>query len=242
MDFFHILYVKLGLMKKNIFITGTDTDVGKTIVTAGLALIGQNLGYKTGVYKPFQSGCMMDGEIFKKPDPDFIQSLNPDVVTKSSYNFLHPSAPILAASLENVAIEPEKILHDYNELDKSCDFVIVEGAGGLLVPVYKDLLIRDFIKLLNLPLIVVAKPDLGTINHSLLTIEAAKNSGIEVLGIIISNYPENTDDLAIKTAPDYIKEFSGVDILGILPKIDNLNHNNLLESTKKNILINKIFS
>lgn len=96
---------------------------------------------------------------------------------------------------------------------------MVEGAGGIMVPVFQDFLVRDLIKLLNLPLVIVARPNLGTINHTLLTIEAAKKSGIEIIGVVISDYPLNTDDLAIKTAPNMIEELSGVKILGILPEI-----------------------
>ena len=225
----------------NLFITGTDTDVGKTVITTALALAGQDLGHKIGVYKPFQSGCTIENNIIQTPDPDFITSLAPEIITKSSYNLIHPSAPALAASLENISIEKEKVLSDFKELEKKCDYVIVEGAGGLLVPVSQTLLIRDFVKFLDLPLIIVARPDLGTINHTLLTIEAAKNFGIKILGIIISNYPVDTEDLTIKTAPDYIKTFSGVEILGILPKINNINRNNLLESTKNNINLDTIF-
>lgn len=227
---------------KNIFITGTDTDVGKTIVSAALAATILNEGYKTGVYKPFQSGCIYENDRLSNPDPDFIYKINSKILVKSSYNLICPSAPHLAASLENININKELILADYGEMAEKCDFLIVEGSGGLLVPVNDNLLIRDYIKILDLPLIIVARPDLGTINHVLLTIEAAKSYNIEVLGVIISNYPENTDDLVIKTAPEYIKQFSGVDILGILPNIPDIDCDNLIAAAKNHLNINKIIS
>lgn len=203
----------------NIFITGTDTDVGKTVVTAGIAAVLQNSGYSVGVYKPAQSGCLSENGKLILPDPHFVESINSNIVTKTTYNLIHPTAPAIAAQIEGVKIEPKNFLDDYKELSKECDIVLVEGAGGLLVPVYENFLMRDLIKLLDLPLIIVARPDLGTINHTLLTIEAAKNRNIEVLGVIISNYPEDTEDVAITTAPKLIQELSGEKILGILPKI-----------------------
>jgi dethiobiotin synthetase len=84
---------------------------------------------------------------------------------------------------------------------------------------------QDLVKSLDLPLLIVARPDLGTINHTLLTIEAAKNKNINIVGIVISGYPLETADIAIKNAPDMIKELSGEKILGILPKIEDLDNN-----------------
>lgn len=204
----------------NIFITGTDTDVGKTVVTAGMAAAVKSMGYSVGVFKPFQTGLQSGS-----PDIEFVKSVNCEILTKVSYNFKEPVAPSLAAILEEIEIDIDKIIQDYKELEKKCDFVIVEGAGGILAPIKDKLLVRDLIKILDLPLIIVARPNLGTINHTLLTIEAAKSQNIKTVGIIISNYPSNTEDIAIKHAPDMIKNISGEKILGILPKIGNL-HNN----------------
>ena len=204
----------------NIFITGTDTDVGKTIVTAGLAATIKSRGYSGGVFKPIQTGahCI-------SPDIDFVKSVDSEILTHASYNFKEPVAPALAAILDGVEIDIDKIIQDYKELKKKCDFVLVEGAGGLLVPVKGKYLMRNLTKTLDLPLLIVARPDLGTINHTLLTIEAAKSQNIKIAGIVISNYPFEAENFAIKNAPDMIKEISGEKILGILPKIESL-HNN----------------
>jgi len=227
----------------NIFITGTDTDVGKTIITAGIAAAAHKAGFIVGVYKPVQSGAVLKNGVKISPDLEFVNKINPAVKTKSSYLLSEPIAPYTAALQEKTEISKDKILEDYNQICENCDFVIVEGAGGLLSPVYKDFLIRDMVKLLNLPLIIVARPDLGTINNTLLTIESAKNSGIEVLGVIISNYPKNTNDTAIKTSPALIEEFSGVKILGMLPHIediDDFNPHILVESVLKNINVTEL--
>jgi len=209
----------------NIFITGTDTDVGKTVVTAGLASAVRSLGYSVGVFKPVQTGSFKKNNKLISPDLEFVKSVDDSILTYALYNFKEPAAPSLAADLEGINIDIDKIVEDYKELGKKCDFVIVEGAGGLLTPIKDSFSMRDLIKILDLSLIIVARPDLGTINHTLLTIEAAKNKNIKIAGIIISNYPSETENAAIRNAPAMIKELSGEKILGILPKIEDLNNN-----------------
>jgi dethiobiotin synthetase len=202
----------------NIFVTGTDTDVGKTVITAGLAAAMRNYNKTVGVFKPVQTGASCISS-----DCEFVKSVDAEIITKVSYNFKEPVAPSLAAELDKEEIDLEKIKKDYEALKNQCDFVIVEGAGGLLVPIKNNFLMRDLAKMLNLPLVIVARPDLGTINHTLLTVEAAKD--LDILGIIISGYPEGTEDLAIKNAPSIIEKLSGEKILGILPRIENLDKN-----------------
>ena len=199
--------------------------MGKTVVTAGLASAVRSLGYSVGVFKPVQTGSLKKNNELVSPDLEFIKSADESILTKASYNFKEPAAPSLAAYLEGIDIDIDKIIEDYKELERKCDFVIVEGAGGLLVPIKDKFLMRDLVKTLYLPMVIVTRPDLGTINHTLLTIEAAKNKNIKIAGIIISDYPSGTENIAIKNAPDMIKELSGEKILGILPKIEDLNNN-----------------
>lgn len=209
----------------NIFITGTDTDVGKTIVTAGIMLSAGKKGLKTGMLKPVQTGAEKNPSAYDKficPDEEFVKSLLPNANTKVSYSFELPVAPSLAAKLNSTEICTEKILHDYKALCEKCDFVVVEGTGGFLVPVYENFLICDLVKFLDLSLIIVARPDLGTINHTLLTIEAAKSRNIDIAGVIISNYPTKTSSPSIMHAPLMIEELSGVKLLGILPHLENI--------------------
>lgn len=230
----------------NLFITGTDTDVGKTIITAGIAAVMQSLGYSTGVFKPLQSGAIKKNNEFISPDLNFVSLIDPNIKTKYSYCFHPPTSPYLASIIEKVQIDKKKIHADYNEFKRECDFVLVEGAGGILVPVQHNYLMADLSKELNIPLIIVARPDLGTINHTLLTIEAAKSRNIEIAGVIISNYPSNTKDISIRTAYHFIKEFSGVEILGTLPKIESIekgliNPEQLIDEVINNIDVQSLF-
>jgi len=218
----------------NIFVTGTDTGVGKTVVTAGLAAVMQGLGYTMGVYKPVQTG--------PESDIEFVRSIDSNILTKTSYNLKAPAAPSLAAILDNVKIHKNRIKIDFDSLKQDCDFVLTEGAGGLLVPIDEGFMVKDLVKMLDLPVLIVARPDLGTINHTLLTIESARNAGLEVLGVIMSNYPTDTDDIAIKTGPDIISELSGVEVFGLLPVVNPLNPEALIDAVINNIDIQGLFN
>lgn len=227
-----------------LFVTGTDTDVGKTVVTAGLAAVMQSLGYKSGVYKPFQSGAEEKNGFLISPDLSYVKKLDFYIETLCTYLLKAPTAPYIAAELENVNINLSAVAREYQSLKQTCDVVLVEGAGGLLVPVTKDALMIDAAKMLDLPLLIVAKPNLGTINHTLLTINQAKIAGLDIAGVVINRYPQDTDDIAIKTAPRLIEEYTDVSILGIIPDIadfDNVKPGALINVFVNSVDIEKIF-
>jgi len=229
----------------DIFITGTDTNIGKTVVTAGLAGVMQSVGYSMGVYKPVQSGAENKNGFLLSPDLKFVMSVDPNIKTSCSYCFEEPVAPSLAAFLSGVRVKKENFINDFQKLRMKSDIVIVEGAGGILAPLYEKFLIADLIKLLNLPVVIVSRPDLGTINHTLLTIRTAKACGLKVMGIIINKYPYKTSDIGIKSAPKIIQELSDVDILGVLPEFNTLkgeiNPEILLENIINHVDLEKVF-
>lgn len=241
---FFIITIKVLKSIMNIFITGTDTNVGKTIVTAGLAAIMQSLGYKAGVLKPLQTGAIGQGNFLISPDLAFVKKIDPYVSTLSSYVLKAPTAPYIAAELENVQINLDIILRDYSRLTQKCDTVIVEGSGGLMVPVAPEILMYDVAKKLNLPIVIVARPDLGTINHTLLTINQALQVGIKVAGVIINKYPDGTDDAAIKNSPRLIEEYSDVKILGIIKdfRTENITPGELIGAMLNSVDLEKIFN
>ncbi len=107
---------------------------------------------------------------------------------------------------------------DFEELSKNADVTIVEGSGGLCVPVKKDILMIDVIKFLKLPALIVARPNLGTINHTLMSVKCLKQEGIEIIGIVISNYPEKTSDPVILRAKEMIENFCDIKVLDVILK------------------------
>ena len=132
----------------NIFISATDTDVGKTFVTAGISLVMQSLGYKTGVFKPFQSGAEDKNGFLIAPDLAYIKRFDTSISILSSYLLRTPCSPELAAEIDNCKIQIAKVAEDYKMISSNCDFTITEGAGGLMVPLCKGFLIKDLIKFL----------------------------------------------------------------------------------------------
>jgi dethiobiotin synthetase len=200
----------------SLFITGTGTGVGKTVVTAAIAAWLKSRGENFCVYKPIQTGSP-DSNL--PEDPTTIkQWVGADVETACSYCFPDPLAPYAADPKRT--IQSSKILHDFKALQKKHRIVLVEGAGGVRVPVAPHLEMIDLIRLLQIPVLVVAHPQLGTINHILLTVDALLAKGIEVKGVVISGYPPpEQQDLAIRTLLPTLEPFLSVPLLGTLPPI-----------------------
>lgn len=207
-------------LPKGIFITGTDTGVGKTVITAALALSLKSTGLDVGVMKPVQSGSSLPG----MTDIEFLRTAlgekepSPD---SCIYNFKAPLSPHAAASLSGEIIDPERIKSAYGRLASSRDVVLVEGAGGLLVPILEDYLMADLARDLSIPLLVVARPGLGAVNHTALTIECAEQRGLAVLGFVINAFPDSPG-LAELTNPSAIIKQTGAPLLGVYPEDPSL--------------------
>ncbi|MDD3594706.1 MAG: dethiobiotin synthase [Candidatus Gastranaerophilales bacterium] len=229
----------------NIFVTGTDTDVGKTIITAGLAGVMQSLGYEMAVYKPVQTGCSIVKNKFTAPDLEVVKKVDSNIKTNSTYNFKPAVSPSLACDLNGSEINLNLILKDFTDMKEQADIVITEGAGGLMSPVYKKTLMADVAAFLKLPVLIVTKPYLGAINHTLLTIKAAQGYGLDILGVVMNLYPQGTKDMTIKTCAKYIKEISDIEILGVVPKLpaENgaVNPESLISAVLKNVDLTKVF-
>lgn len=205
-----------------IFITGTDTGVGKTAVTAGLAGALKYKGYNVGVMKPVQSGAgSRNGRLFSQDARFLIKASGcPDEEELICPVLLREAlAPGVAAKMEGKNVDINRIVSAYRELEKRHDLMLVEGAGGIAVPLKDRFLISDLIKLLDIPAIIVARAGLGTINHTFLTIEYARKSGIEIIGVIINNYQGGVVE---DTNPGVIEELTGVPVLGIIPHDSDL--------------------
>lgn len=212
------------------FITGIDTDIGKTFVTKGLALSYEKQGKKVGVFKPLQSGAIKSKNGFLAPDLEAVKKLSSNINTKCSYLLEGEVSPALAARLAGINIDIDKIKADFNSFKKENDITLVEGAGGILAPATDNMLCADLIKALDVPIIIVTVPFLGRLNHTLLTIHYAKTQNINIKGIIINKVPQNTDDLATKNFIDELKRYTDVKILG---QINDINEFDLIKEFNK---------
>lgn len=202
-------------MAYGLFIAGTDTGVGKTIVTASLGLTLKAQRYRVVAMKPIETG--VDGD--PMPDSLYLNTLlglKESTETLCPYRFSRPLAPAIAARMEGRQLEPVTIQRAYDALRSSYDIVLVEGVGGLLVPLAQGFFVIDLIALLNLNVLLVARRGLGTINHTLLSLEALKARGLFCLGVVL-NDTEGRGGIADKTNPMALKELMEVPLVGVFP-------------------------
>lgn len=219
------------LETRNYFITGTDTGVGKTLVTALLALHFRSLGVGVGVMKPFATGCRSESGVLISEDAEFLKGvceLSDELELINPARWEEPLAPLVAARRASDASDHwHNVLKSYEVLRSRHEIVLVEGVGGVLVPVQeRDGEILTCVHLANtlkLPTILVARRALGTINHTLLTIEALRNSNIEIAGFIFCDaQPVDENDIAAQTSPAIIAEMTRLPILSEVPYLSDV--------------------
>ena len=212
-------------MRKGVFVTGTDTGVGKTVVTACLVSLLSNKGLDVGVMKPIETGCPKRSGRLVPRDATFLKQVSHSkdgLSLINPYRFSKPLAPLIAAEIDHKKIKIGRISLAYNRLRERHDILFVEGAGGLLVPLTRKLTNLDLILELNIPVIVVVGSKLGAVNHALLTLNWAKESGVKILGIVINHLNPSAGSqksLIKKTNPGLIRSFTEVPTLGIVPYI-----------------------
>lgn len=196
-------------MHKGLFITATDTGVGKTFVAAGIAALLRKRGVKVGVMKPFASGDRNDARALMTAAgvEDPIDLVNPQY-------FKAPLAPEVAAALERRTIDLGKVNRSFDRLRRRYDVLIVEGAGGVRVPITRQLDVSDLIRSFRLPALVVARAGLGTLNHTLLTLESLDRARVKSAGVLLNGGKGRT--LAETTNEAALQSHTDVPILGHL--------------------------
>ena len=232
-------------MTRGFFITGTDTGVGKTVIAGALLLIIRSLGISVCGMKPIETGCMKSENVVQKAesrvkdtllipaDGMFLKEIadmddSIDIITP--IRFENHLAPFPASEIEGTPVDIEKIKKAFEDLLRKYDMAVIEGIGGLLVPLNRNYFVLDLIKQFGLPVVIVSRPGLGTINHTLLTVNYAIKEGLHVAGIIMnySQSPEKT--LAEETNPKVIRQISPVPLIGIFPYLEDL-EKSIMEQT-----------
>ncbi len=209
---------------QGLFITGTGTAVGKTIFTAALAMHLRKSGIDVGVMKPLESGVEDlskagdDGELLRwaAASTDSLESTCP-------YRFKSAAAPATASRFEKKPVDYSDLVLNSKRLVEQHQFTLIEGAGGLMVPIAGGFLISDLAKDIGLPLLVVADAQLGTINHSLLTLLAARYLEIEVAGYILNRMP-TLPSIAEKSAPHDLASLTIEELLAVIPEVEGDPH------------------
>lgn len=176
---------------RGIFVTGTGTEVGKSVAAAVVARTLARAGHSVAVFKPAVTG-LAEPDAGPEPDHELLRRAASSAQSDDEiapYRYGPPASPHLAAELAGEEIESERLLGAAHKAATGADVLVCEGVGGLLVPLSRDYLVRDFARDLGLPLLVAAPPGLGTINHTLLTLEAARSVGLEVAAVVLTPWP-----------------------------------------------------
>ena len=211
------------------FITGTDTNVGKTLVAAALILKLQSLGIKTIGFKPVVAGMrQVDGKMVNEDIETLLmvsRDISPNLQASDicPYFLEDPAAPHLVAEKVGITLDIRKMRHHYNSLKENIDAIVVEGAGGFLVPLNEDITLGDFAQEINLPVILVVDIKLGCINHALLSAEAIHHRGLELYGWVANSMHENQDYARenINTLKNILKKKYNAHFIGDIPYIQN---------------------
>ncbi len=200
-----------------VFVTGTGTEVGKTVVAAAIARTLAAEGRVVAVFKPAVTGLEEAGE----HDHELLRRAAGSAQSDAEiapYRYEPPASPHLAAALAGERIDPEVLRGAARAAGEGAEMLVCEGVGGFLVPLAADYLVRDLAVDLGLPLVVTAGPGLGTINHTLLTLEAIRAVGLEVRGVVLTPWPEEPTAVEASNR-ETVAELGDVRVL-TLPQLD----------------------
>jgi|TARA_B100001105_G_scaffold21468_1_gene15308 dethiobiotin synthetase len=219
---------------QSLFITGTDTDVGKTYVTAGLAASFYEMGVDIGVMKPFAAGTAQKNG-FKSEDVKILSDAahvsDPENLINPQF-FPIPASPYTAWKKLKTKPKIATVLSSFKKLSKLHDTILVEGMGGVMTPILKDYFITNLIKEMKIPTIIVTRTKVGTVNHTLMTVMMCQKYKIPIKGIIINNFDNG---YPINQLTKDLENLTGVKVLGSVPFIKDMSNASLYKIFKKNI-------
>lgn len=209
---------------RGLFVTGTDTGVGKTVVTAAIAAALRAGGMNIGVWKPVQSGAPLGSGVTDAERLLRGAGIDERPETVAPFTFDAPLAPALAAQAAGVKLTLEALAAAGEPLARRYESLLIEGAGGVAVPLTGDALVVDWIAALGTPALIVARAGLGTINHTLLTASLLRQRGIPIAGVVLN---DGADDLALDHDPsvganaELIERYGGLRVLGRFPRVSD---------------------
>ena len=220
---------------KSLFITGTDTDIGKTYVTAGLAVTLRKMGFDVGIMKPFAAG---------KPQKKGYRSEDVEILAKAAQVselekllnpqfFSIPASPFTAAKKLKVKVNLKSALSNYKKLSKLHSVLLVEGMGGIMTPILKNYFVADLIKDMKLPAIIVASTKIGTISHTIMTCKMCEKYRIPIKGIVINNF--ESGGYSVSGLKKDFEQLTNLPVLGAIPYIEDLSDVSLYKNFKKHI-------
>lgn len=212
---------------RGIFVAGTDTGVGKTMLAAGIAWLLKSRNVDVGVMKPFATASKAHSAKYRSEDTAMLAAAASAGEADKELNpffFRVPASPLMAAQLSGKpAVVMQEALFALKKLGIMHSYLVVEGIGGLMVPLTEREFVADFARLTGLPIVIVSRPQLGTINHTLLTVRVCREFGLDVLGIIVNRMPKKPTAVE-KNTPKMLERLAGVPLLAVLPDVKNPNY------------------
>lgn len=206
-----------------LFVTGTDTGVGKTIVSCAIANWFARRQVRVGALKPVATGCVRRREGLVSEDAEFLAAAG-DVAFPIDLvcpvRLVEPLAPAVAAERAGETVDWDAVARSLALMSRAADVMVVEGVGGVMVPLDREHIVLDLAEALAWPAVVVARAGLGTINHTLLTVAALRSRGIKVAGVVINEYPAERASVAEESNPRAIEKWGRVPVLCIVPKAE----------------------
>jgi len=222
---------------KSYFIAGTDTDVGKTYVAAGIARYLKLEGHDVGIMKPYAAG-LQKNQPYKSKDVEILANaaqINDSDELINPYFFTIPASPFTAAKQLQISIDNNLVLESFKKLSSLHEIMLVEGMGGILTPIFKNYFVTNLIHDLGLDTIIVTRTRIGTVNHTLLTCKICEKFNVSIKGIIINDF-DSTGYNANNLKND-LEELTNIPVLGIIPKVDSFDVNNMAKIISKNISV-----
>ena len=220
---------------KSIFVAGTDTDVGKTYITAGLAVALRKMNVDVGVMKPFAAGTAQK-KGYKSEDVEILakaaQVSDPEDLINPQF-FPIPASPYTA--WKNLKTKPKvsNILSIFKKLSKLHEMILVEGMGGIMTPILKDYYITNLVKEMKIPTVIVTRSKVGTVNHTIMTIQMCQKYKIPIKGIIINDFDDG--GYPVKNLKRDLESLTGIKVLGSVPFIKDMSDASLNRIFKNNI-------
>ena len=219
---------------KSLFIAGTDTDVGKTYITAGLAVVLRKMDVDVGVMKPFAAGSAQK-KGYKSEDIEILSraahACDPENLVNPQF-FPIPASPYTAWKKLKTKPKVSTILSSFKKLTKLHDILLVEGMGGIMTPILKDYYITNLIKEMKIPTVIVTRSKIGTVNHTIMTVKMCEKYKIPIKGIIINDFENG---YPVKDLTKDLENLTGVPVLGSIPFIKDMSDVSLNRIFKKNL-------
>ena len=220
---------------KSLFVTGTDTDIGKTFVSAGIALALKKSGINVGIMKPFACGTKQKTG-FSSEDVSILSdaaNVNDPEDLVNPFFFPIPASPYTAAKNLDIKINVDHVLRCFKKLDEIHDVMLIEGIGGVMTPILRNFAIADLIKRLNTNTIIVTSSKIGTVNHTIMTCNVCKNIKIPVKGLIINNF--DSTGYPIPELERDLTTLTNLPVLCSLPHLSRFNLSDYSEMIQKKV-------